>query len=504
MNLPVRAEAGAPVYVRFFSSEGRCINEELIPASGENEPPVPDFPAVIGAAILVEDTEHQIRLHNDKFEARIDKTRGVLLGMWNARGTPVLGMGPFLHAPYYRLGCWKCSSVRLLRRAKKVIVTITGSYKDSLALSWMLCFEKDGILAVSYRIEKVTGKLPKNIKLRVGVDEGGLDELGIIFEAAKGMDTFSYGRRYVNETGKYNRSPKGTLTQNPGSVHLDDRAHAFGETPELSFEDDAVDDILNGRYDPSYHGSNLFRATKEDVAWGVVYQDGAEEGLGLLGGDCSHIRLEVMDPEEKIIKDTDTRIHYSGTWYTERDEKGSDHGTEHWSHEKDAVLTLSFQGKGIVWYGPQDTICGCAEVTLDDRDPVRICQCVPGVDYPCSSAGYDKKYHIPIWSAAGLPQGTHTLKIRVLDEGVDDSKNTYIIIDYFRVLDNTGEQFRIIANHDFAFPHISWGNYRKAPIWLKEADTGCIRFFLVETPGQNLRRVIEDSEKEYRSRDSGK
>ena len=156
------------------------------------------------------------------------------------------------------------------------------------------------------------------------------------------------------------------------------------------------------------------------------------------------------------------------------DKKESDHGTEMWSREKGARAECTFTGTGIVWYGPQDTTYGMANVYVDgELAAERLSQRVPGVDFPCSSAGYDKKYHLPIFSIEGLDYGEHTLAIEVCGEKAEDASDCYIVIDYLRVL--TGERtepVRLNVNQAFAYPHISWGNYRKPPILIEEGTCG--------------------------------
>ncbi len=79
----------------------------------------------------------------------------------------------------------------------------------------------------------------------------------------------------------------------------------------------------------------------------------------------ANIRLEVLDPKEEKILESDSQIAYTGTWYQVMDKKESDHGTEMWSREKGAALTCKFQGTGILWYGPQDPAFGMADVYID-------------------------------------------------------------------------------------------------------------------------------------------
>lgn len=236
-------------------------------------------------------------------------------------------------------------------------------------------------------------------------------------------------------------------------------------------------DMLNGYFDVEYKGSNDFRCTKENVQEAYLYSAKGSVALAVIKGkETAHVRLEVVDPLEGRIADTDPEIHYQGTWYTVEDKKESDHGTEHWCREKGAYAEYSFRGTGIVWYGPQDTIFGKANVYIDGREAARgINQRVAGVDFSCSSVGYDKKYHLPMFSITGLPMGEHCIRVEAAGEAAEDAHDTYIAIDYFRVITGEMEEpVKLMVNQEFAFPHLSWGNYTRPPITIEEGSTGGI------------------------------
>jgi hypothetical protein len=158
------------------------------------------------------------------------------------------------------------------------------------------------------------------------------------------------------------------------------------------------------------------------------------------------------------------------------DKKESDHGTEMWSREKGAALTCTFEGTGIVWYGPQDPAFGMADVYIDgEKKASQISQRSAAVDFSCCSAGYDKRYHLPVFSIRDLPYGTHTIRIEVCGEKAMDATDQYIVIDYFRVLGKEHtEPIRLMVNQEFSYPHISWGNVRKAPILLEDGTQGLV------------------------------
>ncbi len=402
--------------------------------------------------------------------------------------------GPILNVPYLKLGEWYLTSFGVKETGTGVEVTIEGGYRDTLAVTFRIFLAAGGVFTTSYMLGSLKKPLPKALKLRVGVDGGGLDELGVAYLADPSMDTLDFERNFdPDREWGYAWYPEDHISRRKGIAHRFTRENVWGQEPVTEWGQDMRDDILYGRYDAMYQGSNDFRSTKEDVSRAglhaaqgkgailVLGKDGAGAVLGNLPhADAqipvspAHVRLEVLDPEEWKIKDTDSRIRYTGTWYAVEDKKESDHGTEMWSREKGARAECSFTGTGIVWYGPQDTTYGMANVYVDgDLAAGRLSQRVSGVDFPCSSAGYDKKYHLPIFSIDGLAHGEHTLAIEVCGEKAEDASDTYIVIDYLRVLTGVRtEPVRLNVNQDFAYPHISWGNYRKPPILIEEGTCG--------------------------------
>lgn len=485
-----RERGGNPISVHFFAADGSCVEEDLIPAAGVSAPNLrlerrdKSSPGEADAgksagqngSIQVTAREDGLELMNQAFCAEFGED-GLLREMKNAEGTVILGHGPWMNMPYFHLGRWKKENVTWERRNQQIAVTTEGEYENSVSLQWSFVFSLDGTLRVGYRIGQLTGELPHQMKLRVGVDNGGLDEMGFGFDAAPGMDAAEFALRYQGASGRYNTAPAGTMTSNPQTVYLSkdpQYMHEFGERPRCSFEEDLQDDILNGRYDPVYRGSNLFRATKEDVSRALFFKNGSRHGLAFIGGNCCNIRMEVADPEELKIENQDDRVHYEGTWYTVDDYHGPDHDSETLSHEKGASFELQFDGTGIVWYASEDTTYGCARVSLDGKIACEnLSLRIPGVDFPGSAQGFDKRYRIPVWSVHGMRYGRHTLRVEVLGEKGSESQDSYVALDYLRVLDERRpERFRILMNQDFSFPHIAWGNPRKGPIIPAPGDEG--------------------------------
>jgi hypothetical protein len=119
-----------------------------------------------------------------------------------------------------------------------------------------------------------------------------------------------------------------------------------------------------------------------------------------------------------------------------------------------------------------DVNYGFARVLLDGKevDP-RINQRIDGVDFPGSAAGFDKKYHYPVYSVSGLSNGPHTLTIEVLGEHAPDSCDSYIVLETFCILQETPDW--PVALHlltDYNYPRIAWGNWRKNAILPSEQE----------------------------------
>ncbi|MDO4284562.1 MAG: glycoside hydrolase family 2 TIM barrel-domain containing protein [Eubacteriales bacterium] len=484
IELPQEAMgAGESFFATLWDACGKCVDEWELRERGEQLPSLMEAGAEqiksAPSSLRTNSTARELEISGSEFSVVFSKKTGLLTELRAGRKLLVTG-GPFLNAPYLKLGEWESRSFGWDREGEDIVVESAGSYGKEVALTWRFVIRPDGSMDVSYRIDRMDKALPKQIKLRVGVDCGGLDELGIAFVTIPEMDRFTF-RRVVNpdREGWVSWYPEDHISRNQGTALRYGVTRAWGEEPRNPWGTDAGSDILNGRYDPVYTGTPDFCSTKEDVAEGILWQEGEQGRLAVLAvpENPSHVRLEAVDPKESKIPESDPRIRYTGTWYSVRDVKESDHGTEHWSREAGASAECTFTGTGIVWYGPQDTTFGMANVYLDGKKVAeRISQRVAGVDFSCSSVGYDKKYHLPIFSAQNLPFGEHTIRIEVCGEKAQDASDCYIVLDYLRVLgEKEDAPVRININQAYAFPHISWGNYRKPPILLREGDTGKVR-----------------------------
>lgn len=477
-----------------YSAGKDCATEGAGNAEGESraEAPKPYLPVSVTRRAQV------TLVQGSGFTMAFDQTTGLLNGLWAGEKRLLTG-GPILNVPYMKLGEWYLTDFDAKETSQGAEVVIRGGYRGTLEITWKINVLPDGEFTTTYTIGRMDKSVPKQLKLRVGVDCGGLDELGAAYLADPSMDTLSWSRKVnPDREGGYPWYPEDHISRNVGTAHRVSKGSVWGQKPEISWGEDMKNDILNGYFDVEYKGTNDFRSTKEDVQEAYLYSGQDSAAIAVLsaeGEQKSDVRLEVVDPEEWKITDRDERIRYSGTWYPVEDKKESDHGTEMWSHEKGASAECTFVGTGIVWYGPQDTTFGMADVFIDGQLAAgRISQRVAGVDFSCSSVGYDKKYHLPIFSVTDLPYGEHTIRIEVSGEKAADASDYYIVIDYLRVLNGERtEPVKLMVNQEFSFPHLSWGNYRKPPILMEEGTVGTLRMKAVNLEGVSVSERIEEN-----------
>jgi uncharacterized protein len=108
-------------------------------------------------------------------------------------------------------------------------------------------------------------------------------------------------------------------------------------------------------------------------------------------------------------------IRFTGAWH--------DAGTLHYCNEVGAAAECEFEGKGVRWLGWRFDDGGRAEVTIDDQVVGVVDQYGPGRDLP-----FD-------WAYRGLSSGRHLLRLRLLPDKDERSKDRYLNVRGFEVID---------------------------------------------------------------------
>ncbi len=410
--------------------------------------------------IQIREDKESVLLTSQHIAITFSKKSGMIV-KGSIDGKPVITNGPVLNVPYLKLGTWKLSAFFYTQGVSLAVVQIEGSYEGTMDVRFTLKIDSSGLIETAYRIERLYVTMPREIKLRVGVDCGGIDELGVAYTMNGNTNWLSW-----EKDGLWSVYPddhiarrKGIAQKNPGKD-----LSAF-ELPVVSWAEEAKSYALFGPYAVNKLGSNDFRSSKEFIREATA----GGENMGCLTAlsDGSHaVRMETVLHPDSLVYSQDNRIKYQGTWVTQTDLTGSRSLHEVWSKDPESFLELSFTGTGIIWYGSVDTIYGYASVSIDGKlIDNKVNQKVNGVEFPGSASGTDKKYQIPIFSITDLSEGEHTIRICPTGEKSPEAKDSYIVIDYFCILSGQyQDEVAMIINNAWNYPQISWGNYCKPPI----------------------------------------
>lgn len=509
--VPCRKDADY-LYLAYTDSRGRQVSEDLIDL----------YRFGCGSAETARKEESAEEGNKDacagELEVKICRKTGRFAEI-SRNGKILITDGSYLHVPYLQLPDWTVKDISvslaeaeesggmlILRNDAESEVTVRGSFGSALSLTWVYRIHCDGRLEISYRADSVAIPMPRKIKLRVGVDCGGLDELGITLVSAEGADQVSWSRR-----GDYSVYPEDFIDRTRGTARKGsrERPEPFGEPPRHPWKDDVRCEIRNGRYDPGLKGSNDFCSAKENITeaeisssgdpalcWKVLPVPGAGgqpaapgetaaaegrrgESAGSGRSRGLSLRAEGLLRKDRVIPCGDPSLVYQGQWYAMETADRYAGGPERWAEEENASVTCRFWGNGIVWYASVDINYGIAEVFLDGKRMGTVSQKVDGVDFPGSAEGFDRRDNYPVWSADGLPDGEHAMTIRCTGTHEPGSKGNYIAVGYFYVIRN-GELQKTAVHLLQArnFPQISWGNWKEQPIRLSAGDEGhfCLKF----------------------------
>jgi hypothetical protein len=134
----------------------------------------------------------------------------------------------------------------------------------------------------------------------------------------------------------------------------------------------------------------------------------------------------------------------------------------------------TFTGTTVCWFGPRDRSGGTADVYIDGKLEASALSLYArpqqGDQLPIDMS------HELLFSKEGLTNGSHTIKIIVL-EGTKPAADQFVTVDSFQVLKpQTRGKGRFIVDNLWNYPRLSWGNYVKDPILVKAGYSNNVRF----------------------------
>jgi hypothetical protein len=109
-----------------------------------------------------------------------------------------------------------------------------------------------------------------------------------------------------------------------------------------------------------------------------------------------------------------SEVKFTGKW--------GDAGVLRFSNEVGATAECEFEGTGVRWLGRRFDDAGQAEITIDGNAVGIVDQFGPSRDLP-----FD-------WTQRGLSSGHHTIRLRLLPNQLEKSKDRYLNVIGFEVL----------------------------------------------------------------------
>lgn len=178
------AEDQSPVTLKFLDGNDCQIDEMKVFSRDYVEAPLFELSADETEnikALKIHKENQEVFITGNDFKFSFNVKTGLLTGGWARRNNKILVGGPILNVPYLKLGAWYMTSFAVKEKQNFVEVRIQGGYEKTLSIEWIIEIQNDGTFYTTYEILHLEKHLPKQIKLRVGVDCGGLDELGIAY-----------------------------------------------------------------------------------------------------------------------------------------------------------------------------------------------------------------------------------------------------------------------------------------------------------------------------------
>lgn len=383
------------------------------------------------SAYQLEEDGEEFRFSNGRFRLHFSKKTCLISGVW-AEDRLIIREGPYPQTTRFLLPEWEGEKLLADVTPDGGRVMIRGHFGNDLSVQYELKFTVSGRLSCEMTPLAIGRPMPHEVKANIGVDPGGLNELGIAYLLPDSFDRLVFRRR-----GLWKEYPAEHIGRSSGTVYRRNR------------ED----------YESMKHSVLFAKAEDSDGAGIVVLSDGSHS-----------VRMQPEPAPELVIDDRDERLVYKGTWYLKDDYSGNYKGTETESKTAGDSMEYTFTGTGITVYGPIDIICGKCDVYVDNTlFAAGVSRYPEAVDFPGMSRGYEKRYRQPAASVTGLMRGTHTIRIEVRPDRAPGAQGNYVPVDYLIVEDpEVSGNIRMIINNDYNYARLVRGNYMRNRVIMQE------------------------------------
>ncbi|MFD5922792.1 glycoside hydrolase family 2 TIM barrel-domain containing protein [Kitasatospora sp. NPDC058201] len=165
--------------------------------------------------------------------------------------------------------------------------------------------------------------------------------------------------------------------------------------------------------------------------------------------------IDAFEVVNSVIDNTSDRISYSGAWTHAAGQPwstGDLNGTESYSNQTGDTATATFRGTGIRVIAPKNGHHGIVEISIDGAAPTQVDLYAPA-----------KQFQQTVFERTGLPDGEHTITVRVTGNKNTSSSGTYAVIDAFQPI--TPDPYAnslsvdLIVSAKINYPDLGWGNY---------------------------------------------
>ena len=394
--------------------------------------------------VIREEQENYLCLEETQgIKVSVSKKTGLLSGVWR-NGEKLIESGPYLHTEKLLLGKWIPRAPYVEKSDRNLHICLSGCYEGVCSLEFELSVTGEGVFDTAYTVTELYRHMPPRVKAQIGLDPGGLDELGISYILPYEMDTIQWERHALW---------KEYTEMNPG----------------------------RGRGKAHKGNRRDFESMKHHISYAQVSGEGENAVFVKPMEECS-IRMKEEPALDYVIDDRDSRILYHGDWIRTEDPSGNWKNTETASRNAGDFLEFSFEGTGIRMYGPVDRIGGLYRIILDGQTIKNYGSSYPlPVDIDAASRGYEKRYRVCMAEVQGLHMGCHTIRLEVLGERARGGNDTWVSIDYIEVINGKeSRQIRMILNHGYNYTRLVRGNYMRNQVKIEPGKTHQVRLYLTD------------------------
>ena len=416
---------GEILNLQFYRFDVLLVDEYNLPVGCVNK----RHPPIKGPAPDLTETSAQIIIDGLYFSLTFAKDTGMITNGTYQDSTLLLS-GPRLNLAPAVLDSWSLTNINAHTTIDEAVVNLSGAY-GRVRADFEIRVDSNGLITTYYTVNN---------------PPAGYKEVGVTYDLPGNVDRLSWDRNALWSAYPADHIGRAAGVANKIRAYGDE---SYRSEPTWPWSQDMKDFFMFGIDDKGRRATNDFRGTKEYIYFASAILAGSDHRIRVESDGVNAVRMErvlaACDEDDK-----GTSIIYCGTWQPWEDEKNC-FGTEECSNHAGDYAEFSFFGTWIEWIGFRNNNMGKADVYLDDilvEDNIDL--------YSPS-----KDHQQVLFSATGLSDDFHTIRI-VVDGGKNPSSSaTYVGIDGFNFNTIESEIVEMNINSDWGYTDLYRGNYVK-------------------------------------------